>query len=46
MFEFEVRELVGHDVIDFALRHALEKEVREGDGVIGSREGISNLAFS
>jgi len=46
MLEFEMRELVSHDVIDFAPRHALEKEVRERDGVAGACEGVGDLAFS
>ena len=46
MLELEVRELVGHDVIDFALGHALEEEVGERDGVAGAREGVSDLAFA
>ena len=46
MLELEVSELVGHDVIDFALRHALEEKVGEGDVVAGGGEGICHLAFA
>src|SRR5215471_3951544 len=46
MLELEVCELVGHDIVNFALRHPLEKEVREGNGVIRPRKGIGHLAFS
>ena len=46
MLELEVREFVSHDVVDFTLRHALEKVVGEGNCVAGAGESIGDLSFA
>lgn len=46
MFQAQVRQFVGEDVVHFRLGHALQEKIGEGDGVSGAREGVGELPFA
>jgi hypothetical protein len=46
MPKLQMGHLVSEYVVDLATRHALEEEIRKGDGVAGAGEGIGHLTFA